>query len=274
MALWVPNQAEEIMLDLILAVNTQLKLHTNDVTAGLTTSQINALTEASFTEASFAGYTAKSLTGGSWTTTQGDPSTGTYAQQTFTRSSTGTAQLIYGYHVVRASDGKLLWHERLTGPVSVPNLNDTIRITPTITLEDDQEATVTARGVVGTPFSSTASSSTYTTTTTTDMVINNFDADGTRNYKVVMSAACYTTGAGTWFSKLSIDGADTARMGALTGASGNTDGYHAASYLWQPSTGQYDLAIVATELSGTASFTYFADSVDPRQFWIEDIGPR
>jgi hypothetical protein len=273
MALWIPNQGEEILLDIILATGMTLKLYKNDVTAGLTTSQKEALTEASFTEANFTGYSAKTLTGGSWVTTQAEPSTGVYAQQTFTSSANQTAQSIYGYYVTRTSDGKLLWFERFAGPVSISLINDAISVTPTITLDDDQEATVAAQGVKAL-FSSTSPSTTYTTTTTTDMVLNSFVADGTRNYRIVISAACYTTGAGTWFSKLSIGGTDTSRLGALTGVSGTTDGYHSASYLWQPASGTYNLAVVATELSGTASFTYYADSVDPRQFWIEDVGPR
>lgn len=275
MPIVVTNAGEEWFLQLILNLgNYTLKLYQNDATAGLTAAQQDLLVNANFTEATFTGYASKTLTAGSWATSGTDPRTATYAQQTFTRTSTGTAQTIYGYTVHKASDGTLAWFEDFTGPVVTSTNGDAIRITPTMTLDDDQEVTVAAKGLQGTPFSSTTISSTYTTTTVTDMVVNNFDADSTRNYAVRMNAACFTTGAGTWFSKLYIDGADTTRLGALTGASGNTDGYHSGAYLWQPATGQYDLAVAAVELSGTASFTYYADSVDPRQFWVEDIGPR
>lgn len=274
MALWIPNQGEEILLDIILATNLTLKLYRNDVTAGLTTAQKEALTEASFTEATFTGYTSKALTGGSWVTTQAEPSTGVYAEQTFTSTANQTAQTIYGYYVVRTSDSKLLWFERFTGPVTISLNGDAIKVTPTITLDDDQEATVAAQGLKAS-FLSTSSTVGYTTTTTTDMVLNNFAADATRNYRVCLNSPWFTNGAGTWFSMLLIGGVQTARLAALTGASGNTDGVASGSYLWQPATTTlYNLAIQASELTGTATLTYFSDASDPRQFWIEDIGPR
>lgn len=275
MALVITNLGEEWFLQLALNLgNYTLKLYQNNPTVGLTAAQKDLLVNANFTEATFTGYAAKTLTGGSWSTSGTDPRQAAYAQQTFTRTSTGATQTIYGYTVHRTSDGLLCWFEDFAGPISTTTNGDTIRVTPIMTLDDDQEATVTARGVQGTPFSSTTLGTTYTTTTVTDMVVNNFDATSDRNYVIRMNAACFTTGAGTWFSKLYIDGADVARLGALTGASGNTDGYHSGAYLWQPATGQYDLAVAAVELSGTASFTYYADSVDPRQFWVEDVGPR
>lgn len=270
MTLHIPNQSEEIMLDLILAANTQLKLHTNDVTAGLTETQLNALTEASFTEATFTGYAAKTLTGGSWVTTQATPSTGTYAQQTFTRTSTGAAQVIYGYHVTRSSDGKLLWHERFPGPISTSTNGDTIQITPTLTLDDNQEADVAAQGLKVIQ-SQTAASAAYTANATTDFSLANFDADGTRNYRVNLSTSWYVTGTGVWTAYLQIDGTSVARMGHITT---NSDDYVSTSWVWQPVTGQYDLTIWLNEESGTSSLNFFAAATMSREFWIEDIGPR
>mgnify|MGYP003575450879 CR=1 FL=1 len=151
MTLVVVNQGEEAFLDLVLAVNYTLRLYTNDVTAGLTPSQIDALTQASFTEATFTGYSAAALTGGSWTTTQSDPSTGVYAQQTFTRSSTGTAQLVRGYYLVTTTGGLLRWFEQFPAPISVEINGDAIQVTPRITLDDSggnevQPGTITAYG--------------------------------------------------------------------------------------------------------------------------------
>jgi microcystin-dependent protein len=134
-AIQVVNQAEEAWLDLITDVDMTLRLYQNDVTDGLTDVQIEALTQASFTEANFTGYAASSLTT-SWTTTQGNPSTATRAEVTFTRSSTGTAQLIYGYYLTRNSDGALQWFENFDGPISVEFINDAVKVTPTITLDD------------------------------------------------------------------------------------------------------------------------------------------
>lgn len=139
MTLVVVNQAEEHFLDLILAVNYTLRLFKNDVTLGLTQVQIDALTESSFTEADFTGYSAIALTGGSWTTTAGNPCTGTYAQQTFTRSSTGTAQTIYGYYVTRTTGGALEWFEYFSVPIVIEFINEFIKVTPSITLSDTQD---------------------------------------------------------------------------------------------------------------------------------------
>lgn len=131
----VVNQGEEAFLDLITNVDMTLRLYKTDVTAGLTPDQIEALDESDFTEADFAGYAASSMTT-AWTTTQGNPSTATRAEVTFTRSSTGAAQSIFGYYVTRNSDGALQWFEQFDGPVSVEFINDAIQTTPTLTLDD------------------------------------------------------------------------------------------------------------------------------------------
>lgn len=127
----VPDAAEEAFLDLILAVNYTLRLFKSDTTP------TEASVAGDFTEADFAGYAGAALTGGSWTTTQGAPGTGTYAAQTFTRSSTGTAQSIYGYYLVTTTGGLLRWAERFDSPVIVELINDAIRITPRLTLRDE-----------------------------------------------------------------------------------------------------------------------------------------
>lgn len=265
------TQGEEIHLDLTLSTNKQLKLYRNDVTAGLTASQIKALTESSFTEANFTGYAAKTLTGGSWTTTQGDPTTGTYAQQTFTRTATGADQTIYGYYVVRSSDGKLEWFEDFTGPIITNTNGDAIVITPTYTLDDDQEATVAARGIMASQTFTTASVN-YTADGTSDFALSNFDADGTRVYRIhITSPWNLTVATGFWVAIVQIDGVNFARMGHLQGAS--VDEYLSSSVLWEPATGQYDLTIHNEEISGSATLQYYADATSPRSFWIEDIGP-
>lgn len=129
-SLRVPNQGEEAFLDLILAVNYTLRLFSNDVAVS------ESLTEASFTEATFTGYAALALTGGSWTSTPGDPGVGTYAQQSFVRSSTGAAQSIYGYYVVTTAGGLLRWYEKFDNAVVMELINDEIRVTPRMTLRD------------------------------------------------------------------------------------------------------------------------------------------
>lgn len=134
MTLVVVNQGEEDMLDAILGVNYTLRLFQNDVVSS------DTLTEADFTEATFTGYSAVALTGGSWTTTAGDPTSGQYAQQSFISSADQAAQTVYGYYVTRTSDGRLQWFEKFSTPAVVEFLNDTIRITARITLADTQDA--------------------------------------------------------------------------------------------------------------------------------------
>lgn len=139
MTLVVVNQAEEHFLDLILSVNYTLRLFKNDVTLGLTQAQIDALTQAGFTEATFTGYSAKALTGGSWTTTPGDPGVGSYAEQVFTSTANQTVQTIYGYYVTRTSDGALEWFENFTGPFVIEFSGDAIHVVPRITLKDETD---------------------------------------------------------------------------------------------------------------------------------------
>lgn len=135
------NAGEEQFLDAYFAVAAiggghSLRLYRNDVEAGLTSAQKDALVVGSFTEANFAGYAAVNLAGASWVTTQNDPSVASYAQQTFTRSSTGAAQLIYGYYVTLVSGGALQWYEQFDGPVSMEFIADALRVTPLFTLDE------------------------------------------------------------------------------------------------------------------------------------------
>lgn len=135
MTIQVVNQGEEAFLDLILGVNYSLRLFKNNVDSGLTTTQKNALTEANFTQADFTGYAAVTLTGGSWTTTPGDPCTGVYAAQTFTSSANQTAQTIYGYYVTTAG-GALRWYETFSAPITIEFNGESISVTPRMTLQD------------------------------------------------------------------------------------------------------------------------------------------
>lgn len=130
MALKVPNVGEEVMLDLILGEGYTLKLFKSNTTPGDTD------TAATYTEADFTGYSSKALTGGSWSTTPANPSTGSYSQQSFTSTADQTPQIIYGYYVIRTTGGTLMWAERFSSPITVQYNNDSIRITPQITLAD------------------------------------------------------------------------------------------------------------------------------------------
>lgn len=138
------SDGENRFLTLALAINYTLRLFTTDVTTGLTDEDIEALDETDFTEATFAGYSAATLTGGSWTIVSTDPSYARYAQQTFTRSSTGTSQNVYGYYLTNPGDAdSLVGFEQFDGPIAIAANGDAIRVTPLLTLDEGDNVTPT-----------------------------------------------------------------------------------------------------------------------------------
>lgn len=143
MTIIFPDQGEAILLSYLVGADTPedlvLRLFANDVTDGLSPAQIEALTEADFTEADFTGYQAITLSGASWTVTPGDPTEATYAQQSFTSSADQSPQTIYGYYLTRDSSGDLVAFEYFATPVVVEFEDDTIKVTPKITAQDAQD---------------------------------------------------------------------------------------------------------------------------------------
>lgn len=132
MALNFPNTGENLSLEMMVnktaPQNLILKLYKSNTTPSDTD------TAATYTEATFPGYAAITLTGASWNAA----SSGTIAysaQQTFTCTSTSTDD-IYGYFVVQAVSGTLLYSERdAAAPFAVRNNGDAIKITPTISAD-------------------------------------------------------------------------------------------------------------------------------------------
>ena len=134
MALLVPNTGEVILLEALVnktaPQNLTLKLFQNNITPG------EADTAVTYTEATFTGYAAKALTGATWNAaTPGAPSSIAYsAAQTFTSTAGSQNQSIYGYFIVQAVSGTLVWAEKFTdGPYVIVNNGDAITVTPTIT---------------------------------------------------------------------------------------------------------------------------------------------
>ncbi len=129
MPLNFPDAGENLVLNMIVnrtaPENLTLRLFRNNITPSDTD------TAGTYTEASFPGYSAITLTGASWNAASGG--TITYsAQQTFTCTGASTDD-IYGYYVVQVSSGTLLYSERdASAPFAVRNNGDTLRITPTI----------------------------------------------------------------------------------------------------------------------------------------------
>ena len=132
MALLVPNQSEEIMLEAFLNKTAPqdlvLRLYSSNTTPA------ESDTEATYTEVTGGGYSGSNLTAASWTVTQGNPTTAAYPEVTFT--FTGSVGNVYGYYVTQVTSGFLMWAERFTsGPFNISNNGDQIKITPQITLE-------------------------------------------------------------------------------------------------------------------------------------------
>jgi hypothetical protein len=130
MALLFPDTGENLTLEMIVnktaPQNLVLKLYTSNSTPG------ESDTAGTYTEAAGNGYSAITLTGSSWGSASGGSIA--YAQQTFT--FTGALGNVYGYFVVQASSGTLLYAERFSnGPYNIQNNGDQIKITPTITAD-------------------------------------------------------------------------------------------------------------------------------------------
>ena len=131
MSLHVVGHGQTDMLNLVLAEGYLLKLYANDV------SLADSTTAGDLDEADFTGYDEVELDGGSWSVSGGDPAVGVYSQQSFTSTADQAAETIYGYYVVRASDGRLQWAEAFGSPIVVQFNNDSIRVTARLTLNNE-----------------------------------------------------------------------------------------------------------------------------------------
>ena len=132
MTLLVPNTGEDLALKNFLnyeAPQSQtLKLFQSNTTPAETD------TAGTYTECTLTGYSAAGLTGASWGFTPGAPSAAAYAEQTFTFTA-GFGQVIYGYYVVQATSGTLMWAERDASPFTPANSGDQVKITPALTAD-------------------------------------------------------------------------------------------------------------------------------------------
>ena len=118
-----PIEGLEDMWDQLFgAVSPILRLFKSNTTPG------DATVYSDFTWADFTGYSAITLTGGSWTTSAADPSLAEYAQQTFT-SSTSTPQTIYGWAITRGTS-KVWVAARFPTALDISSASNPIRITP------------------------------------------------------------------------------------------------------------------------------------------------
>ncbi len=137
MALLVPDVGEVELLKRLLYANAgsengTLKLYSTNVTPS------ESDTAGSYTEATFTGYSSKTLTstqsGGTWAvpTTSTGTTSSTYGT-TLTWSPT-SSQTIYGYYVVGATSTVLWWAELFASSKNLSN-GDTLNLTAKIQLD-------------------------------------------------------------------------------------------------------------------------------------------
>lgn len=131
MTLVIPNVGEANTLEQAFRATTPealiLKLYSNDY------DPIATSVHGSFTEATIAGYAAKTLTRAGWSAAVGgSPSSITYGTlQTFSFTGTGA---VVGYYLVGATSGTIYWAERMyAGAGQTFNNGDECRVTPKIT---------------------------------------------------------------------------------------------------------------------------------------------
>ncbi len=110
--------------------NLVLRLFKND----LQPAEADAV--GAFTEATFTGYGAITLTGATWAApVEGDPTTIEYGAQTFLSSAAQALQNIYGWYMTRASSGRIVCSERFSnGPYAISNDGDFIEVIPRLSL--------------------------------------------------------------------------------------------------------------------------------------------
>jgi hypothetical protein len=134
MTLLVPNAGENIALSYLIGKTTTVRdliyrLFATNVTPAETD------TAGSYTEAAGGGYASKTLTGASWTVTNGAPTDASYAQQTWTfTGALTTNSTVYGYYVTRVTDADLVLAETFTS-FTPANNGDQILLTPHITAD-------------------------------------------------------------------------------------------------------------------------------------------
>jgi hypothetical protein len=106
-----------------------LKLFANNITPS------HADTASTYTEASFTGYSAATLSRASWATptVDGGKASTTYPAVTFTNTGSTSAS-VYGAYVVGATSGSLLWAVRFDTAPHVIQPGGTDVVTPTYTL--------------------------------------------------------------------------------------------------------------------------------------------
>lgn len=131
MPLLVPDVGERRLAEMALKDASPeallLKLYVNDKTPA------EGDVASSYVEMSTHGYAAKTLARANWAiTTTGGVTTAQQPQQTWTFIA-GAAVYVYGYFIVGATTGTLVWAERFGNRQKVESAGDTIKVVVKIT---------------------------------------------------------------------------------------------------------------------------------------------
>lgn len=103
-----------------------LKMHLYKTNVTPTTASV----VGNFTECDFAGYAAQDIITWGAASVTSHVAKITAAANTFTRSSTGAAQNIYGYFITNAAGSLLYWAELdPSAPRTVTNIGDSVTVT-------------------------------------------------------------------------------------------------------------------------------------------------
>lgn len=133
MALVVPNEGEIELLKklLINAADTEsysLRLYQNDYTPDENS------TLSSFSEADFTNYAAKTLARSDWGTPTLNGTNKAQSQVSIQSWTCGlSGNTVYGYYVLGATSGKVLWAERFNVARNVAD-GDVLNVTPIFNL--------------------------------------------------------------------------------------------------------------------------------------------
>lgn len=119
----------------------------------------------------------------------------------------------------------------------------------------------------------TSDSAGYSTGATTDFSLTVTVSD-TRLYRVHLSAQVTVSGAGgAWSAELHEGGTGVGRFFRYVFGAGVSETPPAEGILWLPATATVTADVRLTGAGG-GTLTFIGSATNPRQFWIEDIGPR
>lgn len=132
MALLVPDVGEVACLDMMLKQSDEdytLQLYNTDITPA----EGDVAGDYTPSVANFTNYVSKALTRAGWpgASTSGGVTSSSYAQQTWTCGASGNT--IYGYWVVNAVTGTLLWAEKFASAKILAD-TDVLNLTPVMEL--------------------------------------------------------------------------------------------------------------------------------------------